>query len=423
MIRVLIADESRVVNDNITRRLALEDDIEVCGSAADGESAMQEALWLRPDIAVIDAGLPGMDGGQTTEMLTQCLPGTGVIMMSMEAENDAYRLAMLAGAREFLKKPFRGDELVAAVRRVHAFGQRRALASDTPAAPVPAEPATPVVAEPAPPATVMGSVTAVIAAKGGVGKTVVAINLAAALRSAQPRRVALVDLSLQFGDVAANLALPSDRTLGDLLEDGHLADHELVRDTLATGPAGIRVLLAPTTPEVAEYVTPAHVTNLIQTLRADFDHIVLDMPTHLHDATLSAVGLADHIVLVTDLSVPAVKNTRLMRGVLESVNVLPTRVLVVANHREAAGELDGGGAGAFLGTAIAAEIPFDPKVVATSVNAGVPFVVSQPNSPAAVGVRAIATAIDPASQTSGAAARSESAEKKRRPRRMLSFSR
>ncbi len=125
MIRVLIADESRQVTDNISRRLALEDDLEVCGTASDGESAVQEALWLKPDIAVVDAGLPGMDGGQTTEMLVQALPGTGVIMMSMEAENDAYRLAMLAGAREFLQKPFKGDDLVAAVRRVHAFEQRR----------------------------------------------------------------------------------------------------------------------------------------------------------------------------------------------------------------------------------------------------------------------------------------------------------
>jgi pilus assembly protein CpaE len=423
VIRVLIADESRVVNDNITRRLALEDDIEVCGSAGDGESAMQEALWLRPDIAVIDSGLPGMDGGQTTEMLAQCLPGTGVIMMSMEDENDAYRLAMLAGAREFLKKPFRGDDLVAAVRRVHAFGQRRGAAVEPPAPVVVADVAAPVDTSPPVPAIVMGSVTAVIAGKGGVGKTVVAINLAAALRGTQPRRVVLVDLSLQFGDVAASLALPALRTIADLLDDGQLADHELVRDSLVDGPAGIRVLLAPTTPDVAEYVSAAHLATLIQTLSADFDHIVLDMPTQLNEASLGAVALADHIVLVTDLSVPGVKNTRLVRGVLEALEVLPTRVLVVANHRESAGELDARGAGSFLGTAIAADIPFDATIVAKSVNAGVPFVVSHPGSRPAAGVLAVATAIDPASQVAQPAAKGATPDKKKRPRRMLSFSR
>jgi pilus assembly protein CpaE len=274
------------------------------------------------------------------------------------------------------------------------------------------------------PATVMGSVTAVIAGKGGVGKTVVAINLAAALRSGRPRRVVLVDLSLQFGDVAASLALTTGRTLGDLLDDDRLADHELVRDTLVAGPAGVSVMLAPTTPEVADYVTTGHLAKLIETLRADFDHIVIDTSSHFGDATLTALGLADHVVLVTDLSVPGVKNARLVRGLLESLRVLPTSVLVIANHRESAGELNEGGAESFLGAAIAAEIPFDPKVVATSVTAGVPFVLSHPSSRASASVRAIAAAVDPALQPDERQQRPDQrSDRKRRSRRVLSFSR
>jgi pilus assembly protein CpaE len=421
MIRVLIADESRVVNDNIARRLALEDDLVVCGTAADGESAVQEALWLRPDIAVVDAGLPGMDGGQTTEMLAQCLPGTGVIMMSMEAENDAYRLAMLAGAREFLQKPFRGDDLVAAVRRVHAFGQRRVVAAEAAVLAAAAAPPRPT-SSGAP--TVTGLVTAVIAGKGGVGKTVMAINLATALRTGNSRRVALVDLSLQFGDIAAALALPTDHTIGDLLAEDHLADHELVRDTLVAGPGGISVMLAPITPDVADYITSAHLSTLVDTLRADFDHIVLDTPSYLTETTLNAVALADHIVLVTDLSVPGVKNTRLVRGVFDTLRVPPERVLVVANHRESAGELDGRGAETFLGTAIAAEIPYDANLVATSVNTGVPFVLKEPKSKASAAVHAIAAAIDVvAVPVASAAPVVDEPEKKKRTRRKLSFSR
>ncbi len=232
MIRVLIADESRQVTDNISRRLALEDDLEVCGTASDGESAVQEALWLKPDIAVVDAGLPGMDGGQTTEMLVQALPGTGVIMMSMEAENDAYRLAMLAGAREFLQKPFKGDDLVAAVRRVHAFEQRRGGGSSPVAATavIPTAGATTTTEEPRPVAAVgprvatRGEVTAVISGKGGVGKTVIAINIAAGLAEKHPGRVVLVDLSLQYGDVGAALDLPTSHTITDLLAENGTAD-------------------------------------------------------------------------------------------------------------------------------------------------------------------------------------------------------
>ena len=434
MIRVLIADESRQVTDNITRRLALEDDLEVCGSAGDGESAVQEALWLRPDIAIVDSGLPGMDGGQTTQMLSQALPGTGVIMMSMEAENDAYRLAMLAGAREFLQKPFKGDDLVAAVRRVHAFGQRRAVnsapagaATATAPAPVvvtaePGEPPAP--ASPAERVTRRGDVTAVISGKGGVGKTVIAINLASALAEKHPDSVVLVDLSLQFGDIGAALNLPTDHTITDLLADNGTADPDMVRQILAPTPRGFSVLLAPTTPELADYVSAAHLTSLIETLRAGFRHVIVDTPSYLNEVSIHTLELADHLVMVTDLSVTGVKNARLTRGVLEALEIDPAKVLVVANHREGAGELDRHGAETFLGARISAEIPFAAEVVATSINKAIPFVVASPSSPPSVALRAIVEVIDPLSRNgSGPGEDPEASAKKKRPRRKLSFAR
>jgi pilus assembly protein CpaE len=425
MIRVLIADESRQVTENISRRLALEEDLEVCGTASDGESAVQEALWLKPDIAVVDAGLPGMDGGQTTEMLIQALPGTGVIMMSMEAENDAYRLAMLAGAREFLQKPFKGDDLVAAVRRVHAFEQRRGTTSPAPAAttaaPEPDEPGVP--AAPAPHVATRGVVTAVIAGKGGVGKTVIAVNIAAALAEKHPGRVVLVDLSLQFGDVGAALDLPTAHSITELLGENGTSDSDMVRQVLVQGP-GFQVLLAPTSPELADYVSPAHVTDLVATLRADFDHVVVDTPSYLNEVSIHTLELADHLVMVTDLSVTGIKNSRMTRGVLETLEVDPAKVIVVANHRDGAGELDRRGAETFLGAHISIEIPFDANLVATSVNKGIPFVASSPSAPPSAAVRAVVAAIDPLSRNgSESAPNAESSDKKKRTRRKLSFTR
>jgi pilus assembly protein CpaE len=418
MIRVLIADDSVQVSDNLARRLGLEDDLEVCGTARDGESAVQDALRLRPDIAVIDAALPGMDGGQTTEMLAQCLPGTGVIMMSMEAENDAYRLAMLAGAREFLQKPFKGDDLVAAVRRVHAFEQRRAVVA------VPATAPPPQAAPPPPAPATRGQVTAVIAGKGGVGKTVVAVNLAATLGATHPGRVVLVDLSLQFGDVGAALNLPAARTLTDLLVDNHAADPEVVRGVLVDGPAGISVLLAPTTPEVADYITAAHLRSIIEGLRTDFDHIIVDTSSYLTEVGITTLDLVDTVLLVTDLSVTGVKNARLARGILETLRVDPARIMVIANHRDGAGELDVSGAESFLGARISTEIPYDAGVVATSVNEGIPFVISRPGTLPSAALRAIAKTVDPALRIGGDAPQApRSSAKKNWSRRVLGFSR
>jgi pilus assembly protein CpaE len=426
LIRVLIADESRQVTDNISRRLALEDDLEVCGTATDGESAVQEAMWLKPDIAVVDSGLPGLDGGQTTEMLVQALPGTGVIMMSMEAENDAYRLAMLAGAREFLQKPFKGDDLVAAVRRVHAFEQRRgggsATATTTVVLPTRSEDSAAAFA-PAPRVSTRGVVTAVLSGKGGVGKTVVAINTAAALAEKHPGRVVLVDLSLQFGDVGAALDLPTSHSITDLLTEHGTTDAEMVRQVLAQGP-GFMVLLAPTSPELADYVSAAHLTELIGTLRTEFDHIVIDTPSYINDVSIHTVELADHVVMLTDLSVTGVKNARLTRSVLETLEVEPAKVLVVSNHRDGVGGLDRRGAETFLGARISIEIPFAAELVATSVNKGVPFVSSSPSAPASAAVRAIVAVIDPLSRSgSESVSNGESPAKKKKTRRKLSFSR
>jgi pilus assembly protein CpaE len=434
MIRVLIADESRQITDNISRRLALEDDVEVCGTAADGEAAVQQAVWLKPDIAVIDAGLPGMDGGQTTQMLAQAVPGTGVIMMSMEADDDAYRQAMLAGVREFLQKPFKGDDLVDAVHRVNSFRQRRAAGASLPrtgaaaaarAVPSPSPaPVVPATATAAPRVNTRGVVTAVISGKGGVGRTVVAINIAAVLGEKHPSRVALVDLSLQYGDVGAALNLPTSGTINDLLQANGTGDLEVVRQVLAAGPGNVQVLLAPVSPEQADYVTVAHVTALIETLRSDFDFIVIDTPSHLNDVSLRTLELADHLVMLTDLSVTGVKNARLTRGILETVGVDPTKVLVVANHREGSGELDRRGAETFLGARISVEIPFAPDIVAMSVNRGVPFVISSPSAPPSAALRTIVATLDPLSQSgSDRAPNPEIGDARKKPRRKLSFTR
>lgn len=426
MIRVLIADESRQVTDNISRRLALEDDIEVCGTAGEGEGAVQQSLWLKPDIAIVDAALPGLDGVQTTVMLAQALPATGVILMSMEAENDAYRQAMLAGVREFLQKPFKGDDLVAAVRRVHAYGQRRNVSAARAGSATAASPAAADDGAAGAPTRqrTRGVVTAVISGKGGVGKTVVAINLAAALGEIHRGEVVLVDLSLQFGDIAAALNLPTTHSITDLVSDSGVTDADAVRQVLASGPAGISVLLAPTSPELADYVQPADITSLVETLRGSFEHIVLDTPSYLNDATISSFEVADHIVMLTDLSVTGVKNARLTRSALETLNIDPSKVVVVANHRESAGELDRHGAETFLGAHISTEIPFAADVVATSVNKGVPFVISQPTSRASVAIRAVVELIDPVSQSgSDTTPDGDSSDKKRKTRRKLSFSR
>ena len=378
MIRVLLADESNRIIENLSKRLGQEEGLTVCAVAGDGDTALQEALRTQPNVAVVDAGLPGMDGIQTTEMLVQYLPNTGVILLSMEAENEAFRRAMLAGAREFLQKPFSGDELVSAIRRVHAYGQRKG----TPAASAAADAGADAVPSRG------GKLFTVVGAKGGVGKSAIAANLAVSL--SRTCRVALLDCSLQFGDIGILLNITAERTIADLAANNAVADHDVVEEVMVDGPGGVRVLAAPISPELADYVTTQHLRALIEQLRRTYDCIVVDTATHLSEISLDLVEMADKVLVVTDLSTTGVKNARLLQTVMGVLKVDPARFALVVNHRDGAGELDRAYVEDVLKTAATAEIPYDPNVVATSIARGVPFVLSQPQSQAALRIAGLA---------------------------------
>lgn len=416
MIRVLIADESPRITENIVKRLEREGDITVCGNAKDGEYAVQEALRLQPDVAIIDAGLPGMDGVQTTEMLAQYLPRTGVIMMSMEGENEAYRHAMLAGAREFLQKPFKGDDLVAAVRRVHAFEQRKAVPQPTK---VESGGAT------TGPSEGTGKVITVFSGKGGVGKSALAANLAVVLARKGVGKVALVDCSLQFGDIGALLNLAADRTIADLAANDAVADRDVIQQVLVDGPEGVRVLLAPISPELADYVTTQHLRALMEELRRTFTYIIVDSSSYLNEISLDAIEMADRVLLITDMSVTAVKNTRLVLTVMEVLKIDRERFLIVANHRDGHSELERTYAENFLKNPIAVEVPYEPGVVATSISHGVPFVVTNPQSPVTLRLEELAGLLTPETAPAGepVAAGAGDDKNKKKQRRLLGFAR
>jgi pilus assembly protein CpaE len=420
MIRVLIGDGSERIRDNLKRRLESEPRCTVCALVGAGEDVIQESLHVRPDVAVIDAALPGMDGLQVTEMLAQFAPATGVILMALESENDLMRRAMFAGAREVLQKPFSGTDLVAAIERVHEFQERRrkSAAASAPGSDA-ADGHAPGAGSP------HGRLVTVLAGKGGVGKTVVATNLAVALAARGQERVALIDLSLQFGDVAALLDVTAQRTIADLAAHDAVADTEVVQEVLATTPSGVRVLPAPPSPELADYVTTQHLRALLDALRREHELVVADTASQLGEVTLEAVESSQRIVLLTDYSVTGVKNTRLVMSVLGVLKIPEERVLVVANHRDEPSEnsLARAQAENFLGTRVALEIPFDPAVVGATVSRGTPFVSNAPQSGVAQAMVQLAELIVSGGEVAPQLEAAETPAAGKRQRRRLSFAR
>ena len=137
MIKLLIVDDIPETRDHLSRLLGLEREIDVIGTAGSGEEAIQVAMDLRPDIIVMDINMPGMDGIAAAEIISQRLPNSPIIMMSVHGEAEHLKRAMLAGAREFLVKPFSGDEFSTSIKRVHEreIARREQMRRDGAAAP------------------------------------------------------------------------------------------------------------------------------------------------------------------------------------------------------------------------------------------------------------------------------------------------
>ena len=404
MIRLLIVDDISSTRENLQKLLSFEDDIEVVGTAADGREGLEAAHKLQPDIVLTDVNMPLMDGIQLTETLASELPTSPVIIMSVQGERDYLRRAMQAGAREFLIKPFSHDELVAAIRRVYQLEQKKGTFI---ARSLPQQPATPA----APRSTAPAEVIVVFSGKGGVGKTLIATNLAAALADHDGARVALVDLDLQFGDIGVMLNLDHSRSITELVDGSSSVDAEAVSEVLADGPAGVKVLLAPISPELADLVTTEHVRQLMAELRRSFDYVVVDSASHLSEFNLEVIEMAHRVLVVTALTIPAIKDAKLTLKVLESLSVDPETILLVVNRVDGYADFNRESIEQSLRMPVAAQIPHDPRTIGDAITRGLLFVTAHPEAEVSASIRELVARIAP--EKAGAAV-AEPADRKRR---------
>jgi pilus assembly protein CpaE len=384
VIKVLIVDDIPETREHLARLLGLEREIDVAGTAGSGEEAIQLAMDQRPDVIVMDINMPGLDGIATAEIISQRMPNCPIIMMSVHGEAEHLKQAMLAGAREFLVKPFSGDEFATSIKRVHEreLVRREQLQA---VAGVPAASA-PLADEDAE----NHQVIAVFSPKGGAGRTTLATNLALALRRETNQRVALIDANLQFGDVGVLLNLnPKNKSVLDAVEGGE-PDRDIIESVMVDHSTGIRVLLAPPSPEGADLVTAAYLRKIVDMLRQNHDWVVVDLPSGLNDHTLGVLDAADQILVVAALEITTIKNVRLFLEVADQLDYERSKLRLVINRSDASQGIRIGDVEASIRRAIDGTIVSDGRLAVLAVNRGVPFVVSHPESPLARDVTKLA---------------------------------
>jgi pilus assembly protein CpaE len=328
----------------------------------DGLAAVGRDLEEHPEEALVVVG-PDVDGAQALELAASWQvdrPHVGVVLLRRRIDVQVLAEALRAGVREVVGPDDLGA-VVTAARRSLELSRRRRLAER---AAGPGEGPG-------------GRVVTVFSAKGGCGKTTVATNLAAVLAADGSTRVCLVDLDLEFGDVAITVQVVPERTLVDLVPMAGTMDEHGVRSVLTPVLSGVDAVLAPTTPGQACQVDPTVVGELIRVLRSMYDVVLLDTPPAMNEHVLAAFDLSDTLLLLATLDVPALKNLKVSLDTLDLLGYPRESRLVVLNRADARVGLDLADVEETIGAAVSVQVPSSGDVPAAT-NRGRLLVREQP---------------------------------------------
>jgi pilus assembly protein CpaE len=221
----------------------------------------------------------------------------------------------------------------------------------------------------------------VLGPKGGTGKTLTACNLALALAE-NGRKVTLVDLDLQFGDVGLALGLAPQRTIYDLAKAGGSVDAEKIEDFLVVHPSGARVLMAPTRPDQAGAITVEFLREVYAGLRASNDFVIVDTPPGFVPEVIASIDSSSHVCMVGMLDSLSLKNTKLGLETLELMGYESERIRVLLNRADSRVGIARDEVDSIIGRSPDVFVPSD-REIPVSVNEGRPVVVSQSRSEAA----------------------------------------
>ena len=335
-------------------------------------------------VAVLGPGLPPATALALADAFDRERPDLCVVLVA-DPSPELVREALRAGVRDVVAPAAGRAELAQVLSRAAATAERRQAR-----------------AEAAAPARATHVVT-VLSPKGGTGKTAVATNLAVGLAARRPGQVALVDLDLQFGDVATALGLSPRQGLGDVAACPGPLTATMVKVFLSPHPSGLYALCAPPTPAEGDSVTGEHVAQAVGLLAGEFATVVVDTGAGLSEHALAAVELSSDLVLVSTPEVTSVRSLRKALDALDELGLAAARRHLVVNRADARGGLALADLEAVMAMACDVQVGGSPSVP-DSMNLGSPVIESEPRSAVA---RQLARLVDAVAGDAGPGAAPE----------------
>ncbi|CAB4898572.1 MAG: AAA family ATPase [Actinobacteria bacterium] len=282
---------------------------------------------------------------------------TCIVMATSSTDPDLWMRAMHAGVRDLLTADAHQDHVDGVVARGAEWAEARrdALRETT--------------GDRGQRVIVVGS------AKGGVGKTTVSTNLAVGLARSGTGSTVLVDLDVQFGDVASALALVPEYTLPDTVHGAASTDPLVLKSFLSRHESGLYVVAGSESPAAGDAVTAQQVARLVDTLRQEFRYVVVDTAPGLSDHTLTTLERATDLVLMSSMDVPGIRGMRKELDVLTELNLVPRGRHLLLNGSDTSGGLSLADIEATLGSALDVVLPRSSGVP-LSTNTGVPLLMA-----------------------------------------------
>ena len=311
-----------------------------------------------PEVLVIGPGAPTGDALSLAARLDVQCPGISVVLVA-EPTPELWQAAMRSGIRDLAPPTADAAGLRLAVDRAAeaAAGRRRVLRP---------------VAETA---RYTGRVITVASPKGGVGKTTVATNLAIGLTEAAPQSTVLVDLDVQFGDVASALALTPEYSLPDVVHGPASEDTMVLKTFLTQHPSGLYAVCGAESPAAGDTVSGEEVSRLLAALAREFRYVVVDTAPGLSEPTLAALDRATDVIMLTSMDVPGVRGLRKELDVLRELCMIPAGRHVVMNFADPKAGLSVRDVETTIGTGVDVVLPRSSAAPA-STNQGVPLLQS-----------------------------------------------
>jgi pilus assembly protein CpaE len=223
-----------------------------------------------------------------------------------------------------------------------------------------------------------GRLVCVLGPKGGTGKTLTSSNLATALAIAG-QKVLVIDLDLQFGDVALCLGLPPEKTMYDLAISGGSLDSDKLADYVMTHQTGVDVLLAPARPDQASAITIELLRDILDIARREYDHVIADTPPGFTAEVIATIDASSDLVMVGTLDSLSLKNTKLGLETLNLMDYDEEKIQLVLNRADTRVGISQHDVVSVLGREPDIFIPSD-REIPRAVNEGVPIVLSRPQS-------------------------------------------